>query len=101
MREIEEMSVTEFRYWIAFDHVEPIGMERLDLIASTICAYIDNAFASSKTSQRTRPIDRMPDWWGTLKKEREGFRRQSPEEIMMRLNAWMTLNPGYLTPCHS
>lgn len=56
----ERMTAREFLAWQAFDAVEPIGGERLDLAAGIVAATIANANRDAKRTKPFKPADFMP-----------------------------------------
>jgi hypothetical protein len=54
------MSAREYAAWQAFDAVEPIGGERLDLAAGIVAAAVANAARDPRRSKPFFPADFMP-----------------------------------------
>lgn len=65
MAELQErMGSAEFSEWAAFMNTEPLGEERGDMQAATICSIIANANRdTSKRSEPFQPIDFLPRYW--------------------------------------
>jgi len=53
-----EISAREFAGWIAYDQLDPYGLDRVELIGAQICATLANLHSK----RRYKPADFMPQW---------------------------------------
>lgn len=65
-----EVDSAEFTRWLAFASHEPIGQERLDLLAAMVCHKIV-ACSPGRKPRPPKVKDFIPEWWP---------RKQSVEE---------------------
>ena len=57
----EKISPDEFRGWLAFDRIEPIGLERFDVLFSILASTFANChLGKGQTAYRLK--DFMPKW---------------------------------------
>jgi hypothetical protein len=79
----ERINSREYSEWLAFDRIDPIGMDRGDLMAATIAATVANAGGGKKGGGTFTASDFIPDYTG----EKARQPRQSVEEMMARLHS--------------
>ena len=71
------MTSAELTEWEAFDRINPIGPERIELMIGTLCAV-----AGSITSKKgLDPSKFIPDYEKAFEKSLEEGRKQSPAEM--------------------
>lgn len=76
----ERIGSREFAEWLAYDRLDPIGRERLDLHAGIVACTIANVHRSRST-RTYEPSDFMPRYDRPVV-------RQSQEEIRRRFEMW-------------
>jgi hypothetical protein len=54
------MSAREFREWMAYDQLEPIGAWRDDARMAMLCALVASAWSDPKKGRRPKPDDFLP-----------------------------------------
>lgn len=78
----QRIDSAEFSGWLAFARHEPIGLDRLDLLAGLVCSVLDGGFmlaaraagAKFHGAKATSAADFVPRWWDAE------IKRQSVDE---------------------
>ena len=80
VREVQEkVDAKEFAMWVAYDRMNPIGDDRVDLLFGSLSALIFNIKRGKRTPSKTAN-EFMPRW--SIEAS-----RQTPEEMQKRLLA--------------
>lgn len=100
---LEQISWSQFRYWLAYYELEPFGEERGDLRAGIIASTIANVHRDPKKGKAFRPDDFTPKFGrerkggiGTGSTGSTGRRRPltDPNEWQKVMRMAKTLNQG-------
>lgn len=80
---LQDLTAYQLAEWEAFNQLDPIGSFRADYRMASICANETNVAikinSTKKNPKLVRPIDFMPDWDGSIGKEKN--KKQSVEEM--------------------
>ena len=81
----QEISSSEFNYWVAYHRINPLGPERTEFMIAQLCAMFAQAHAAK--GKKYSPFDFMP--W--TKREKK---KQTPEEMKKVLMAFASAHNG-------
>lgn len=86
------MSSREFAEWVAYNRLEPIGLDRFDFLAAMITWMTYNA-SRGKDSPVATISDFMPNWAGTAVRDEAKDLQDRVAATMAMLGAPISMTP--------
>lgn len=89
----ERISVDEFRHWLAYDRIDPIGNDRFDVLFAMLTSTLANCHRSKKQSAY-KLEDFIPRWGSKSKQGNLDKMRAVMHQYAARTNSILKVKDG-------